>query len=175
MLQKLLYRAVHSVAWQPFFAAAPFSSHTGNICLGAPSLCLEPIAMSAADTERSRQRSSQFPLVEMREAVACVLQQATMVAQQASFKLRTPELLPAASLHNRILHDDATSLVSHPPFRASIFDGYAIGAGSDASAPLAVRSSVSAGDSPALLALQPGDVAWVTTGAPVPPGSHCVV
>jgi len=131
--------------------------------------------MDRQEEEQARCRRSEFPLVEMQAAVACVLEKAEEGARLLASKLRT-ETVSAASLCGRVLREDVQSAVAHPPFRASIFDGYAIGNGSDASLPLSVRAYAAAGDVPEQQQqLQAGDAAWVTTGAPVPPGSHCVV
>ncbi len=133
--------------------------------------------MSAAEAcgiEASRTRKSEFPLVEMGAAVSTVLEQATKVAEQRSRKLRI-ELASGSALKGQVLADDVTSIVSHPPFRASIFDGYAVPCVDDSSTLLRVRSSISAGDKPVAHALSEGEAVWITTGAPVPPATHCVV
>ncbi|KAG9868777.1 hypothetical protein KCU77_g74, partial [Aureobasidium melanogenum] len=72
---------------------------------------------------------------------------------------------------------DVTAPESVPAFRASIVDGYAVIAGPDAPTtkgtfPVAMISHAQAGDHQEL---QPGQIARITTGAPLPPGATSVV
>lgn len=76
-----------------------------------------------------------------------------------------------------ILAEDVKANESVPAFRASIVDGYAVIAGKDAPStkgvfPVAFASHAQAGNVPTL---QPGQIARITTGAPLPPGATSVV
>lgn len=86
-----------------------------------------------------------------------------------------PEMVPTADSLHRILASDIHTPVAHPPFRASIKDGYAIRVASQtASDALRVRAESHAGGGmPA--ALHDGEAVYVTTGAPVPASAHAVV
>lgn len=104
---------------------------------------------------------------------------------------RTADTGPA-QLCGRILAEDVTNDRPFPPFRASVMDGYAVrsedgpgevrevrGGGrprgpSCGAAQYPVVASVLAGINPQFQ-LQPGQVAYVTTGAPVPEGADAVV
>lgn len=87
-----------------------------------------------------------------------------------------PQSVPTSTSLYTILANDIYSTAPHPPFRASVKDGYAITSPppTDAS-PLIVRSEAVAGSSSPSTPLSPGDAAYVTTGAPVPSGTHAVV
>jgi gephyrin len=81
------------------------------------------------------------------------------------------------SLVGHVLAQDVTAPESVPAFRASIVDGYAVIAGPDAPStkgifPVAMISHAQAGEH---AELQKGQVARITTGAPLPPGATSVV
>lgn len=81
------------------------------------------------------------------------------------------------SLVGHVLAQDATAPESVPAFRASIVDGYAVIAGPDAPStkgtfPVTMISHAQAGEHQEL---QPGQIARITTGAPLPPGATSVV
>jgi gephyrin len=81
------------------------------------------------------------------------------------------------SLVGHVLAQDVTAQESVPAFRASIVDGYAVIAGSDAPStkgtfPVAMISHAQAGEHQEL---QKGQIARITTGAPLPPGATSVV
>lgn len=85
------------------------------------------------------------------------------------------ELVPTSVSLRRRLAQDVYSPLPHPPFRASVKDGYALPSKQpSAGEPLIVRSeSHAGGNEPAPLA--EGTAAYVTTGAPVPAGAISVV
>lgn len=81
------------------------------------------------------------------------------------------------SLVGHVLAQDVTAPESVPAFRASIVDGYAVIAGPNApntkgTFPVAMISHAQAGEHQQL---QPGQIARITTGAPLPPGATSVV
>ena len=81
------------------------------------------------------------------------------------------------SLVGHVLAEDVTAPESVPAFRASIVDGYAVIAGADAPStkgklPVAMISHAQAGEHQEL---QKGQIARITTGAPLPPGATSVV
>lgn len=79
--------------------------------------------------------------------------------------------LPAA--HGRILAQTVYAAQPLPPFRASVKDGYAVVA-ADGPGEYPVIGAVTAGRV-ADFAVTPGTIAYITTGAPLPPGADAVV
>lgn len=109
--------------------------------------------------------SSPYPMIPMDDALR-------MIADKLS-ALDSEEVNTTESLH-RILSDPVHSPIPHPSFRASVKDGYAITLPPPSSGLLRVISESHAGGS-SPPALQLGEAAYVTTGAPVPEGAHAVV
>lgn len=83
-----------------------------------------------------------------------------------------PVTLPAASCLGRVLAVDVVASSPLPPFPASIKDGYAVRAG-DGAGEFTVAFDALAGSMPP--PLPPGTVAYISTGAPLPPGADAVV
>lgn len=105
-----------------------------------------------------------WPLISVEEALEIVLREAVA--------------LPATlvSLYNALGTIAARAIVAQdplPPFPASVKDGYAVVAG-DGAGERSVVQSVTAGEVSAA-PLQPGEVAYITTGAPLPAGADAVV
>ncbi len=90
------------------------------------------------------------------------------------------ETVPLEGALGRVLAEDVKAAHDLPPFANSAMDGYAVlaedtrGAGSDRPILLKVVSDIPAG-APDPGALQPGQAARITTGAPMPPGADAVV
>jgi gephyrin len=81
--------------------------------------------------------------------------------------------VPLAAALGRVL---AAPVLAHdplPPFAASIKDGYAVWAG-DGPGEYPVAGEATAGRMPSFQ-VTPGSVAYITTGAPLPPGADAVV
>lgn len=105
--------------------------------------------------------------------------------EEAIAKIRTnltslqPVTLPlSTNLLGLVLAEDVLSPHSLPPFRASMKDGYAVASSSTFSEnqPFRVAGKVSAGsDASTLTPLARNECAYITTGAPMPPGSDAVV
>jgi gephyrin len=107
---------------------------------------------------------SPYPMLSVDAALAAVLAQA--------------EALPAVTvdLHTALGHILAETVHAReplPPFAASIKDGYAVIA-ADGPGIYPIAGQVTAGRT-AEFRLQPGTVAYITTGAPLPPGADAVV
>ena len=83
------------------------------------------------------------------------------------------ERLPLSAVLGRILAEDVTAAEPHPPFRASIKDGFAVRCADGAGEFTVAAASRAAPVSPP--ELQPGTVAYITTGAPLPEGADAVV
>ncbi|KAJ3032907.1 hypothetical protein HDV00_006980, partial [Rhizophlyctis rosea] len=113
----------------------------------------------------TRARSSPYPMISFAEAVSIVLSHATLlppVKQRVS-----------RSLIGSVLAEDVVSKEAVPAYRASIVDGYAVVA-SDGPGSYPVITSSTAGSAPNP-PLQSGQIARITTGAPVPDGATAVV
>ena len=108
--------------------------------------------------------SSPYPMLAVPDALALVLDQAVPLP---------PESVPLTNALGRILAADVHATGPLPPFPASIKDGYAVVAG-DGPGIYPVVGAATAGHLPDFT-LQPGQVAYITTGAPVPDGADAVV
>lgn len=116
-----------------------------------------------------RHRSSQFPLTTVEDALTAI-------------KTHTPALSTTmagldGTLVGSVLAEDIVALEAVPAYRASIVDGYAMVAPTDGVASKGVFPVVSIvhaapGDT---IPLIPGQIARITTGAPIPPGADAVV
>lgn len=80
---------------------------------------------------------------------------------------------PLLQLAGRVLREDVTSDEDQPPFPAATVDGYAVVSGDDAPA-RRVLGDQFAGNV-AGFHVERGTAAYITTGAPVPPGADAVV
>ncbi len=107
---------------------------------------------------------SAYPMYRVADALAIVLEEACTLPPQTS-------KLEAAV--GQILADDVHAAEPLPPFRASVKDGYAVVA-ADGPGDYPISEAVTAGRI-ANASLQPGSVAYITTGAPVPDGADAVV
>ncbi|KAI5252854.1 hypothetical protein E4T42_03237 [Aureobasidium subglaciale] len=116
-----------------------------------------------------RYRQSPYPMLSVKDALQQI---ANHTPEPTTIKLAVNE-----ALVGHVLAEDVTAQESVPAFRASIVDGYAVIAGPDAPStkgtfPVAMISHAQAGE-PA--ELQNGQIARITTGAPLPPGATSVV
>ncbi len=107
---------------------------------------------------------SPYPMLPVSEALTMVLAQAQPLP---------PERVPLADALGRILAEDVVAEQPLPPFPASVKDGYAVVA-QDGPGEYPVVAQVTAGRAPDFR-LEAGQVAYITTGAPLPPGADAVV
>ncbi|MCL4829114.1 MAG: hypothetical protein KJZ95_17250 [Caldilinea sp.] len=107
---------------------------------------------------------STYPMLAVETALAIVLEQAAPLA---------PMRTALAAAHRHILAEAVHAAKPLPPFPASVKDGYAVVA-SDGPGVYPVIGEVTAGRI-ADFAVQPGTVAYITTGAPLPTGADAVV
>ena len=98
------------------------------------------------------------------EALAIVLAQAQPLA---------PARRPLTTVQGLVLAEAAIAPAPLPPFPASTKDGYAVVA-ADGAGEYPVVGEATAGRL-ATFAVTPGTVAYITTGAPLPPGADAVV
>ena len=118
---------------------------------------------------------STYEMVPPEEALEAVL----LASASAYAMVRDDEELVSLSDlavdFNRILARDVAATAPHPPFRASIMDGYALRASdSQSKTPLKIVGESLAGDAKCAF-VNRGEAAYVTTGAPVPEGADAVV
>ncbi len=107
---------------------------------------------------------SNYPMLAVADALAIVLRETNPLPP------RTMELRAA---RGRTLAEDVVASDPLPPFAASVKDGYAVVA-SDGPGTYPVIGEVTAGRM-AGFSVVPGTVAYITTGAPLPPGADAVV
>ncbi|KAF1955842.1 hypothetical protein CC80DRAFT_594030 [Byssothecium circinans] len=116
-----------------------------------------------------RYRSSPYPMLEVNDALRLIAEQTpTPIIEKVPVDL---------SLIGSVLAEDVKAIESVPAFRASIVDGYAIkiptsGKFEKGIYPVALVSHAQAGD---VKELKEGEIARITTGAPLPPGADAVV
>ena len=118
-----------------------------------------------------RYRESPYPMLSVQDAL-----------KQISEHSPSPKVVTAAvdeDLVGSVLAGDITARESVPAFRASIVDGYAVIASNHVLVPstkgvfpVASISHAQPGEVPEL---KPGEIARITTGAPLPPGATSVV
>lgn len=121
------------------------------------------------DGPTRRHRTSPYPMLSVEDALK-------LIAEHTP----EPQVVKAAvneSIVGNVLAEDVKATESVPAFRASIVDGYAVIAGKDAPStkglfPVAMISHAQAGEH---ATLKHGEVARITTGAPLPPGATSVV
>ncbi|KAJ5587151.1 uncharacterized protein N7459_002916 [Penicillium hispanicum] len=120
-----------------------------------------------------RYRSSPYPMLSVEEALAQISE-------------HTPEPTVAeapvnTSIVGSVVAEDVYATEAVPAYRASIVDGYAIiapeskNSGHNTNGVFPVASITHANVGGALEPLQPGTIARITTGAPLPPNANAVV
>lgn len=115
-----------------------------------------------------RYRESPYPMLPVDEALA-------LVAQHSP----EPEVLTVKvdeSIIGSVLAEDIKAKENVPAFRASIVDGYAVVAPADGNLkgvfPVTAVSHAAPGE---IGSLKEGEIARITTGAPLPPGATSVI
>jgi gephyrin len=116
-----------------------------------------------------RYRESPYPMLSVTEATNLVI-----AHSPAPTSIRVPV---NGALVGHVLAEDVTATEAVPAFRASIVDGYAVIVSSNAPSikgvfPIASISHAAPGEVPEL---KIGEIARITTGAPLPPGASSVV
>ncbi len=116
-----------------------------------------------------RNRSSPYPMLPVDEAIE-LIKEHTPAPQAIRAKVD-------GTLVGSVLAEDVAATEAVPAYRASIVDGYAVIASEDGSSskgtfPIASISHATPGEIPSL---KSGQIARITTGAPLPPGATSVV
>jgi gephyrin len=123
-----------------------------------------------------RHRKSPYPMLQVADALA-LIKQHTTVPTTMRMKVENVSSIIADRIVGHVLAEDVLASESVPAFRASIVDGYAIripksGTFETGTYPVAFASHAQAGGVPEL---KEGEIARITTGAPLPPGSDAVI
>jgi gephyrin len=123
-----------------------------------------------------RHRKSPYPMLQVSDALALIKEHTTAPAIK---RMRVENSSPifADRIVGHVLAEDVSASESVPAFRASVVDGYAIripkaGIFEKGIYPVAFASHAQAGGVPEL---KEGEIARITTGAPLPPGSDAVI
>jgi gephyrin len=130
----------------------------------APASAPAPAPAPVPAGSSSASRKSTYPMTDVDDALASVLEHTLPLPA---------EPIKAADALGRILREDVAAVEPLPPFAASILDGYAMRF-ADGAGDYPVAGRIVAGVDPQFT-LQPGEVAYITTGAKLPEGADCVV
>ena len=121
--------------------------------------------------ESSTPTSSPWPMLSVSDALSIVLSQCHPLAAESVSVWGAGSVCSAAA--GLVLSADVVSSAPFPPFRASTMDGYAVHS-SDGAGVYRVTQRIAAG-SAADTPLPVGQVAYITTGAPLPPQADAVI
>lgn len=116
-----------------------------------------------------RYRSSPYPMLEVDDALK-------LIAEQTPARI-IEKVQVNVNIIGSVLAEDVQATESVPAFRASIVDGYAVKIPSSGKFqkgvyPVTIISHAQAGE---VRELKEGEIARITTGAPLPPGADAVV
>ncbi|EGO58986.1 hypothetical protein NEUTE1DRAFT_78587 [Neurospora tetrasperma FGSC 2508] len=118
-----------------------------------------------------RHRESPYPMLSVSEALSQIAQH-TPIPQIVTSKVDS-------SLIGAVLAQDVLARENVPAFRASIVDGYAVVVPQDGNMrgvfPVVSVSHAAPGDGENMPTLKEGEIARITTGAPLPPGATSVI
>jgi len=107
---------------------------------------------------------SSYPMLPVEDALAIVLEKSTP---------RAPQQIALGTAAGLLLSADIVAHEPLPPFHAAVKDGYAVVA-ADGAGVYPIVGEVTAGHV-ADFRVEPGTVAYITTGAPMPDGADAVV
>ncbi|KAI1346534.1 molybdenum cofactor synthesis domain-containing protein [Xylaria sp. FL0043] len=135
------------------------------------SLNTNPISNDPSLGPSRRSRESPYPMLSVDDAL-----------QKIQEYTPAPELITSKvdkSLTGRVLAEDVSARENVPGFRASIVDGYAVVVPKDGKLngvfPVVSVSHAAPGESEEVKELKEGEIARITTGAPLPPGATSVI
>ena len=132
--------------------------------LAVPAAPPAPMPEAAKSKAPTSSRKSAYPMTDVDDALAAVLEHTRPLPT---------EQIAAAEATGRVLAEDVAAAEPLPPFAASILDGYAVVA-SDGPGDYPVVGRVVAGSDPKFT-LEAGQIAYITTGAKLPPGADAIV
>ncbi|PQE03803.1 gephyrin protein [Rutstroemia sp. NJR-2017a BBW] len=127
-----------------------------------------PLSNDPALGPTRRNRSSPYPMLAVEEALKLI--------EEHTPSPRAVKADVNGDIVGHVLAEDVTATEAVPAYRASIVDGYAViaseGKSNKGIFPVASVSHATAGEHPPL---QEGQIARITTGAPLPPGATSVI
>ena len=128
-----------------------------------------PVSNDPGAGPSSRHRESPYPMLSVEDAVKTIIENSPLP--------EPVKMSVDSSLISHILAEDVRASEAVPAYRASIVDGYAVvlpvfGAFTKGVFPVSAVSHAQPGKIPDL---QYGQIARITTGAPIPPGANSVV
>ncbi|KAI0437381.1 molybdenum cofactor synthesis domain-containing protein [Xylaria telfairii] len=130
-----------------------------------------PISNDPSLGPSRRSRESPYPMLSVDDAL-----------QKIREHTPAPDIIKSkvdTSLTGRVLAEDVSARENVPGFRASIVDGYAVVVPKDGKMngvfPVVSVSHASPGDGKEVKELKEGEIARITTGAPLPPGATSVI
>ena len=131
-----------------------------------------PMSNDPSMDPTQRHRESPYPMLSVQEALTSILDQVPSNTEE----LETVKLPVSPQLLGQCLSEDVLAKEAVPAFRASIVDGYAVIVGQGAPStrgtfPVVSISHASPGEIPPIVH---GQIARITTGAPLPPGANAV-
>ena len=129
-----------------------------------------PLHTCGVDSDSSF-TSSPYPMLPVSEALSIVLSHCRPLPAHGAAVWSAGSI--ASDVAGAVLSADVLSVAPFPPFRASTMDGYAVHS-SDGAGVYPVTQRITAG-SAANLPLPAGQVAYITTGAPLPPQADAVI
>eukprot|EP00755_Sulcionema_specki_P015694 Sspe_Gene.60099::Locus_33075_Transcript_1_1_Confidence_1.000_Length_1789::g.60099::m.60099/K15376/GPHN; gephyrin len=135
------------------------------LLLASAAVSVPPPVSPPAASLLSRPRSSPYTMLEMPGALQAI--EALTPGPRAPVEVPLPDAL------GLVAAEEVVARLPHPPFRASVKDGYAMLA-ADGAGVFKVKDAVTAGGK-CTAPLQPGTVCRVSTGGPVPDGADAVV
>ncbi|KAJ1675045.1 hypothetical protein EV182_002039, partial [Spiromyces aspiralis] len=140
---------------------------SGNDSIGT---AVDKLTTDPSTAVARRHRKSPYPLIPFDDALRIVLEHTPVLPAQ--------KLPVGLGLIGSVLAKDAVAVEDVPGYRASIVDGYAV-ISSDGPGTFKVVDASTAGDADRgdgqVEPLRPGQVARITTGAPLYPGADAVV
>ncbi|GAW18596.1 hypothetical protein ANO14919_080740 [Xylariales sp. No.14919] len=130
-----------------------------------------PISNDPSLGPSRRSRESPYPMLSVDDALERIKEH-TPDSEIVTSKVDT-------SLTGRVLAEDVSAREDVPGFRASIVDGYAVVVPKDGKLngvfPVVSVSHAAPGESEEVKELKEGEIARITTGAPLPPGATSVI
>ncbi|KAL9945092.1 hypothetical protein ACHAQF_004391 [Verticillium nonalfalfae] len=134
----------------------------------ATSLAVTPFSNDPSLGPTRRYRESPYPMLAVEDALV-IIEQLTPEADIVSRKVD-------AGLINAVLAEDVTANENVPAFRASIVDGYAVIVPKDGNMKGVYPVTAVSHAAPSEIGtLREGEIARITTGAPLPPGATSVI
>ncbi|KAJ2658764.1 hypothetical protein IWW48_003837 [Coemansia sp. RSA 1200] len=126
------------------------------------------VSNTLGESATQRARKSPYPMVPEAAALGAVLSSVAAMAVKPTW-LALRDVRPGL-----VVAEDIVAQENVPAYAAAVMDGYAVVA-TDGPGTYAVRGASMAGSSDGVSRLEPGQIARIATGAPLPAGADAVV